>query len=65
MQHLQHKKRQMKHLKHASKTLEKHLKTIANIRNIQIKHFNIYVKRMQYPNKHTCNNTSENIDETL
>jgi len=55
----------MKHLKHASKTLEKHLKTIANIRNIQIKHFNIYVKRMQYPNKHTCNNTSENIDETL
>ena len=35
-------RRQMKHLKYASETLtktyEKHLKTIANIRNIQIKH---------------------------
>jgi hypothetical protein len=38
-----YKRRQIKYLKHMSKTLEKtpekHLKTIANIYNIQIKHF--------------------------
>jgi hypothetical protein len=33
-----YKRRQMKHLRYASETLEKHLKTIANIRNIYIKH---------------------------
>jgi hypothetical protein len=37
----------MKHLKYASETLaktpEKHLKTIANRHNIQIKHFATYV----------------------
>jgi hypothetical protein len=37
-----YKRRKMKHLKHVSETLakirEKHLKTIANIRDIQIKY---------------------------
>jgi queuine/archaeosine tRNA-ribosyltransferase len=40
-------KKQMKHLKYMSETLaktrEKHLKIIANICNIQIKHFATYV----------------------
>jgi hypothetical protein len=38
-------RRQLKHLKHASETLEKtpetHLKTIATIHNIQIKHMQL------------------------
>jgi hypothetical protein len=47
MQQLQHTKRQMKNLKQASETLaktaEKHLKTIANIYNIKMKHLQTYV----------------------
>jgi hypothetical protein len=42
-----YKRRQMKHLKHASETLaktpEKHLKTIANVCNIQINTLATYV----------------------
>jgi hypothetical protein len=42
-----YKRRQMKHLKQSSETLvktpEKHLKTIANIYNIQMKHLQTYV----------------------
>jgi hypothetical protein len=61
-------RRQIKHLNHASKTLakmhEKYLKTITNIHNIQIK-CHICEKCMQHPDKHTCNNTSKNTDETL
>ena len=33
----------------------KHLKTIANICNILIKHYNICVKHMQHPDKHIYN----------
>jgi hypothetical protein len=42
-----YKEREMKHLKPASETLaktpEKHLKTIANICNIQMKHLQTYI----------------------
>jgi hypothetical protein len=42
-----YKRRQMKHLKRAFETLaqtpEKHLKTIANICNIQMKHLQTYI----------------------
>jgi hypothetical protein len=59
----------MKHFKHASeifaKTTEKHLKTIANIHNIHIKYLQRMHERMQHPDKPTCNNTSENTNETL
>jgi hypothetical protein len=45
----------MKHLKHASETLaKKHLKTIANIGNIQIKHL-----------QHTFENTDETLGTDL
>jgi hypothetical protein len=42
-------------LKHLQKAPEKHMKTIANIRNIQKNTYNICVKLMQHPDKQTFN----------
>ena len=59
----------MKYLKHASKILakthEKHLKTITNIRNIQIKHLQHMCETYATPDKHTCDMHLKNTDETL
>jgi hypothetical protein len=56
-----YKRRQMKHLKQTpetlAKTLEKHLRTIANICNIQMKHSQTYVWNTRKHSKHmlaTC-----------